>query len=453
MHQTTARERKFFGMPVALGYLSFTEAWERFSFYGMTSILVLYMSQALLLPGSVEAIWGFAGFRAALERVFGPMSTLALASQIFGLYAGLIYFTPVLGGLVADRWTGKRAAVMLGAVLMSGGHIAMAFNATFLIALALLIVGGGLVKGNISAQVGGLFPEDAVAERTRAFAIFSTAINIGAVIGPLVCGLLALLYGWHAGFAASGALMLLALVTYVAGFRHLPETPRAARKITAAPLTGAEWRTLGLLALVMVLSIFQTVIYNQGLNIGLVWTDAFVSRQMGGFTMPTAWFVSVDSFFSIAAVTPLLVLWRWQATRGREPSEIGKMLTGLVLATLASGLLVLASLGATPGSVSLVYPVVSLAMMGVAFMYYWPPLLGLVSRLAPAKVNSTMMGVVFLSMFVGNLIVGWSGRFYEPLGPTGFWWLQVAIGGVGVAVILVLKRPLEAALAARGDSH
>jgi POT family proton-dependent oligopeptide transporter len=187
----------------------------------MTALLVLYMSQSLLLPGHVEHVAGFTAFRAGLTAVFGPMSTLALASQIFGLYTGFVYFTPVLGGMVADRWIGQRNAVVLGAVLMSAGHIAMAFDASFLLALALLIVGCGFLKGNISTQVGSLYAENDSAGRTRGFSIFSIGINVGAVAGPLLCGLLAQLYGWHAGFGLAGVLMLIGLATYLAGYRQI----------------------------------------------------------------------------------------------------------------------------------------------------------------------------------------------------------------------------------------
>ncbi len=162
-----ARSRSFFGEPRALAYLSFTEAWERFSYYGMTAILVLYMSQQLLLPGHVEQIAGFGGFRAAIESVFGPKTSIGLAALIMGLYTGFIYFTPVLGGWVADRWLGRRLAVIIGAVLMSGGHLAMAFDQSFLLALALLITGCGLLKGNISTQVGELYAENDGEGRTR----------------------------------------------------------------------------------------------------------------------------------------------------------------------------------------------------------------------------------------------------------------------------------------------
>jgi len=149
----------FFGHPKGLAYLAFTEAWERFSYYGMAALLVLYMVNELLLPGHVEHVAGFATFQAILEGMFGPMSTQALASQIFGLYSGFVYFTPVLGGWLGDR-IGQRTAVVLGALSMSGGHLAMAFDKSFLLALLLLIIGSGLLKGNISAQVGSVYPPD-----------------------------------------------------------------------------------------------------------------------------------------------------------------------------------------------------------------------------------------------------------------------------------------------------
>jgi POT family proton-dependent oligopeptide transporter len=167
-----AADRSFFGHPKGLFFLAFTEAWERFSFYGMTALLVLYMVNQLLLPGHVENIAGFAAFRSALESLTGTLSPVALASLMFGLYAGFVYFTPVFGGLIADRWIGQRNAVVIGALSMSAGHIAMAFERTFLLALLLLVIGSGFLKGNISTQVGALYQDDSL--RTGGFAIFST---------------------------------------------------------------------------------------------------------------------------------------------------------------------------------------------------------------------------------------------------------------------------------------
>ena len=144
--------------PPGLYYLTFTEVWERFSYYGMTALLVLYMADQLLLPAHVGNVAGLPQLRTALEWLAGPLSTRALASQIFGLYSGLVYFTPLLGGLIADRWIGQRNAVVIGALSMSAGHLAMAWDRSFLLALLLLVVGSGLLKGNISAQVGALYP-------------------------------------------------------------------------------------------------------------------------------------------------------------------------------------------------------------------------------------------------------------------------------------------------------
>ena len=221
----------------------------------MTALLVLYMSQALFMPGHIEHIAGFASLRHALESVFGPMSTLALASQVYGLYTGFVYFTPVFGGLIADRLLGRKLAVAIGAVLMSAGHIAMAFDASFLLALVLLITGCGLLKGNISSQVGALYAEDDGNGRTRGFSIFSVGINVGAVAGPLVCGLLAQKYGWHVGFGLAGVLMLIGLATYLIGYHTLVEPPPSAvRKEAHATEGSTNWRIVITLIAVMALT-------------------------------------------------------------------------------------------------------------------------------------------------------------------------------------------------------
>src|SRR6185437_8903937 len=289
----SARSRTFFGEPRALLYLAFTEAWERFSYYGMTSLLVLYMTQALFLPEHAGHIAGFAAYRAILESVFGKMSTLALASQTYGLYTACVYLTPLIGGWIADRAIGRRNAVVAGALLMSGGHIAMAFDRSFLLALFLLIAGCGLLKGNISTQVGQLYAEDDAAGRTRGFSIFSMAINVGAVAGPLTCGLLAQVYGWHIGFGAAGLLMLFALATYLSGYRLLNETARGTATLEPAhPLTSQQKRAIVALLIVMAITIPHSIAFYQNSNIGFVWVNGHVDRLVGGFLMPTAWFGS-----------------------------------------------------------------------------------------------------------------------------------------------------------------
>jgi POT family proton-dependent oligopeptide transporter len=435
--------RTFFGEPPALGFLAFTEAWERFSYYGMTSLLVLYMSKALFLPGYVEHVAGFAAYRAGLESVFGPMSTLALASQTFGLYTGFVYFTPLIGGWIADRFIGRRNAVVAGAVLMSGGHIAMAFDQSFLLALILLITGCGLLKGNISTQVGQLYAEDDATGRTRGFSIFSMGINVGAVAGPLTCAWLAQDYGWHVGFGLAGILMLLALATYLAGYRFLNESARGpAAREPAAPLGRQQKRAILALFAVMAITIPHSIAFYQNSNIGLVWISAHVDLMAGNFHMPASWFGgALDSLFSILCVPFLFALWRWQGRRGGEPGEVTKIGIGAALAVAAN--LVLACAALFPGRVSPLFPALYEIILGVAFIWQWPTLLALVSRVAPRRLKSTLMGAAFLTLFASNTTVGRIGGLYEHMSPAAFWAMNAAIAAVGAVVALLLRRPLQ----------
>src|SRR5205823_1208144 len=153
--------------------------------------------------------------------------------------SGFVYFTPLLGGMIADRWIGQRNAVVIGALSMTAGHISMTFDQSFLLALLLLVIGSGFLKGNISAQVGALYPPEDELRRTRGFVIFSTAINIGAVAGPLLCGVLAQVYGWHYGFGIAAIFMLLGLATYLYGYRYLPARVER-RKFEGTRLTAGE---------------------------------------------------------------------------------------------------------------------------------------------------------------------------------------------------------------------
>jgi proton-dependent oligopeptide transporter, POT family len=435
----------FLGHPRGLFYLAFTECWERFSFYGMTALVVLYMVDQLLLPGHVEHIAGFAALRAALESAFGPLSTQALASQIFGLYTGFVYFTPLLGGVIADRWTGERNAVALGALAMSAGHIAMAFDASFLIALLLLIVGSGLIKGNIAAQVGRLYPPEDEARRTRGYLIFSTGINVGAIAGPLVCGLLAQLYGWHYGFGVAAVLMLVGLATYLGGYRHLPaRLPR--RRAAAARLRAADRRAIAALVAIMVITILPSIAYLQLYDVTPVWIQQHVALGVGGFRIPVPWYESVNPLASVAGVPLLFWIWRLQARRGREPGDLAKIATGAWLA-MASNLILLAAAllcGAAP--VNPLWPLLYSALLGIAFIYYWPTLLALVSRAAPPRVSATLMGIAYMSLFVSNNLIGWIGGFYERLTPAGFWLLHAAIGAAGGLAVALFGGRLSRAL-------
>jgi POT family proton-dependent oligopeptide transporter len=437
--------RAFFGHPRGLFFLAFTEAWERFSYYGMAALLVLYMVNQLLLPGHVEHVAGFAAFRGMIEGAFGPLSTQALASEIFGLYSGFVYFTPVLGGWLGDR-IGQRSAVVLGALSMSGGHLAMAFDRSFLLALLLLVIGSGLLKGNISAQVGSVYPPDDEARRTRGFAIFSTAINFGAVAGPLACGYLGQRYGWHIGFGTAALFMLGALATYLSGYRYLPARVERKSRTAATRLNRDERKAVAALIATMAIVVFAYIAYYQLANVLPVWLEQHADLDAGGFTIPIPWFYSIDPLVSILSVPMLFALWSWQErSTGREPPALSKIATGSIIAG-AANLVLVAAILLSPGRVLWVWPVLYCAIQGVGFMYFWPTLLALVSRAAPAKINATMMGVSFLTLFVANNLIGRIGTYYEKMTPAAFWSLHAAIGAAGGLLMLLFGRAIGRAL-------
>ena len=443
---TRIEEQSVLGHPKGLLYLAFTEVWERFSFYGMNTLLALYMVNQLLLPGHVENVSGFAGFRSALESVAGTLSTQALASRIFGLYSGFVYFTPMLGGWIADRWIGQRNAVVLGALLMSGGHLAMAFEQSFLLALLLLVIGSGFLKGNISAQVGTLYPRGEVELRTRGFGIFSMAINFGAVAGPLLCGLLAEVYGWHYGFGVAGIFMLAGLATYLYGFRYLPARVVQSEQ-ASSELSSRDWKITFALIGVMGITIFQAVGLYQIFNVFPIWIQQNVDLTVGSFVIPIPWFVAMDPLTAMFAAPLLFSLWRWQSTHGGEPDDLKKIGIGSWLCAGCNLILVGATLWSGGGRIHPIWPFLYSVGLALPFLYHWPTLLALVSRAAPSKINSTMMGCAFLSLFIANNLIGWIGGFYEQMGPIAFWGMHAAISAAGGVVVLLTGRRLRRVLA------
>ena len=448
MGEGTSQGGTIYGHPRGLAYLAFTEMWERFSYYGMTALLTLYMVKQLLLPGHVENVLGLDALRTLFE-FRGPMSDLAFASLIYGWYGGLVYFTPILGGLIADRWLGAKRTVVIGALLMSAGHLAMSFDASFLIALAMLILGSGCLKGNISAQVGTLYPQAAESLRERGFTIFSTGINIGAVMGPLATVSVATLYGWHAGFALAAGLMLLALLIYLAGQRHLPEQPvvRSKGGVKVA-LTDGEKRITRALVAVIALTIPVSIAYPMIWSLGIVWIDAEVHLATGLGLVPAGWFNSLDSLGSILAAAPLVALWAAQARRKAEPASLTKLAIGSAIMALSLLLLCAGSLlPGADGKVSVWWAIACFLGAGMAFMWYWPVTLAIVSALAPAPVKSTMMGGAFIALFLGTVIMGWVGSFYDQMTPAAFWALDASIAFAGALLIFAVRRPLSRALA------
>ena len=434
----------FLGHPRGLAYLSFTQVWERFSFYGMQALLTLYMIHQLLLPGHVENVMGFAGFRAAITAVFGPLSTLALASQIFGLYTGFVSLTPLLGAWLGDRLLGQRATSILGLLLMTAGHFLMAFEAAFLAALLLLVLGAGCLKGNMYAQVGNLYqPGDR--RQTSAFSIFLLALNTGAFFAPLVCGTLGEMFGWHYGFGVAGLGMLVGLGIYVSGWKYLPpDRARRGRGGATPPLLPIQRRSVIAVLLALLPPLLIIMAANQAYNLVIVWAEVQVNRKIAGMTMPVTWLLTLDGLMTIVGVLITFPLWRWLAARGREPDTMHKFAVSGVLVTLAYALL---ALGAQHFAVvPLAVVVLFFVLFDLGFGWNDPPANAFVARFAPAGLVTTLMSVNLMALSgIPYFAAGWLGRYYERMGPAGFWWLHGAIAAVGTVLALLL-RPLVAHL-------
>ena len=438
---TDADDRAFLGHPKGLAFLAFTEAWERFSYYGMQTLLALYMTKQLLLPGHVEHVAGFAQLRAVLAHG-QPMTIVAISSAIFGLYTALVYATPALGGLLADRVLGRTRTIILGALLMALGHFLMAFDASFLVALLCLMLGSGCFKGNIATQVGSLYaPEDL--RRADAFQIFYLGINAGVIAAPLITGTLGEKVGWHYGFGAAGVGMLISLAVYLYGRRYLPPDPpvRANRdKVARPPMTGREWRSVVLLVCLLPVLAASIVGNNQIFNAYLIWADTHVDRHLFGVPILTTWLVSVDSIVSVVTLAGMVIFWRWWKTRFTEPDELGKIVIGCLfsgagVACLAAG----SALGATTGQkVSMGWLLAFHLLNDIGFANVLPVGLALFVRAAPTALAGTIVGVYYLHLFAGNLAVGWLGGLLDKMPPTQFWLLHAALViGAGVVFFFV----------------
>jgi POT family proton-dependent oligopeptide transporter len=438
-----ANGRDLLGQPRGLFFIGATELWERISFHGMQALLVLYMVEQLLQPGHVENIVGFKGFRAAIEGVTGPLSLQAFASQIFGLYVGFVYLVPVFGGLLGDRVLGRRRAVALGALLMTAGHFCMAFEASFLAALLLLILGAGVLRGNLASQVGDLY-SDEDRRRETAFQIYFGVMNSGAFVAPLITGVLAQTYGWHYGFGFAGFGMLIGLVVYLSGGRDLP--PDAVRGANAVRRElSSEDRRVALI-MVSMLPIFTLfwIAQSQIWNTYNLWARDHVDLAAGSWKIPVPWLQAVDALSVVVLLPPLLKFWRWQASRSSEPDDltklgIGCLLFGGAIAWLAAGQLAADATGKVPLVWALVYHFLS----AVGYLYFAPVAVALFSRTAPASINAMMIGVYYLSIFAGSTISGRLGGLYERLSAAQFWLIHAASVAAGGLLILLFASRLR----------
>jgi proton-dependent oligopeptide transporter, POT family len=434
---------ELFGHPRGLAYLFATEMWERFSYYGMRALLVLYMLKFLFTSERTGEVMGLATFQSALESVFGPLAPQPLASQIYGFYTGLVYLTPIIGGLLADRVLGQRRTVIIGAGLMAIGHFIMAFEHLFLIALGFLIVGNGAFKPNISTQVGSLYPPGD-RRRDRAFSIFYVGINLGAFLAPLVCGTLGEKIGWHYGFAAAGIGMTIGLAIYLLATPHLPDDAFARRALPSEGLDRKAWRSIvALLLLFMPVSLFWATYEQQGNTITL-WADQFTDRRFIGSEIPVTWFQAFNPFM-IFAFTPFIVaFWRKQGTN--EPSTITKLAIGCVINAAAYLVMVAAAWVAGTEKASWLWLFVYFVVITVGELYLSPTSLSLVTKIAPKSLLSMMMGVWLATSFVGGFLAGYLGTFWSSMDKGSFFLMLALISLAAGIAILLLRVPLRPVL-------
>src|SRR6476659_5309374 len=382
---------EFFGHPRGLWYLAFTEAWERFSYYGMQSLLVLYMVKYLLLPGRIEHVAIFDAFRHL--PFYRGLDGQPLASAIFGTYTAAVYLTPIFGGFLADRVLGRRRTVLLGGLTMAAGHFLMAFETAFLFALLCLVLGCGMFKGNIASQVGSLYkPEDL--RRADAFQIFYLGINAGVIIAPLIVGSLGEKVGWHYGFAAAGVGMLLAIGIYLWGqkYRRASDNDPRLAIATATPkpkLTKRDWNAV--IALVLLIPVMAVAIVpnNQIFNAYLVWGDQQFDLVFMGNKRPTTWLVTLDAIVSVSFLAIVATFYRWYGKRWREPDEITKIIIGSIFSV--AGMLCLFMAAATKASgakIGLAWPVAFHFLNSIGFAHLLPISLALFAKVAPKQVNA-----------------------------------------------------------------
>ena len=503
----TAFEKRF-RHPPGLFILFFTEMWERFSYYGMRGLLKLYMVNYLFITvrqtlqggkfdgtGSPDLIAGWNLVRTLLpapgnvaqcvsekvKELTAADATMALeqattiaeqtcavgasASYLYGAYTALVYLTPLLGGIVADRLFGQRRTVVVGGVLMAIGHFIMAFENWFFVALLFLIVGNGAFKPNISTQVGNLYAKSD-GRRDGAFTIFYMGINLGAFLTNLVCGTLAAVYGWHYGFGAAGVGMCIGLVIYLAGQRYLApdnmmkakasgeaeaktkETKKAAPE-EKQPLTSEEWKRVSALIALCALNVVFWAVYEQQGNTMQTWADTkTVWPTVLGFQIPATWFQSFNPFFIFLLAPVLDMFWAWQQKRGKEPTSVTKMAIGCILLGLSflfmvAGNKIIGDAGGAKGS--LFWPVACTLVLTVGELYLSPIGLSLVTKVSPARIVSMMMGMWFLSSFFGNFLSGVIGALYEgrTLNAQQFFLLLTGLGIATGLAIFAFNRPLK----------
>jgi proton-dependent oligopeptide transporter, POT family len=466
----TTVQKELFGHPIGLTYLFTTEMWERFSYYGMRAILVLFLVNFVLLNPTADTVVGYHTMKHVFEVVYNggaPLAPQPLSSIIYGNYTSFVYLTPLIGGLIADRWIGQRNCVIVGAAIMAAGEFVMMMPQFLFFGLLLLIVGNGFFKPNISTQVGNLY-KSGDSRIDRAYSIFYVGINVGAFFSPLICGSLGEAYGYHWGYGAAGVGMVVGLISYLIALRTLPpdrlgRTKAQARVDTRAktkvkqPLTKTEWKSvIALLLLFIPGSLFWAVYEQQGNTISLFAQDFTDRRLIPGlidWQIPVTWFQAFNPAF-IVLFTPLIVmLWARQAKRKREPSVLTKMALGNFMLAASYIVMVAAVNYSGHGQVSWLWLLMFFAVITAGELYFSPIGMALTARVAPGQILSMMMGVWLMTSFTGNQLQGFIGSFFSTMDKTTFFLMCSAIAVVAGVAFWLFNFPLKAILEKRGDTQ
>jgi POT family proton-dependent oligopeptide transporter len=417
----SASQHTWFGQPRGLTILFLTEMWEIFSYYGMRTLLVYYMTKQLLI---------------GQEK----------ASIIYGAYVALAYFTPVFGGIIADRWLGKRRAVIIGGSVMAAGHFMMTFPPLFYPALATIALGNGLFTPSLPSQIDTLYqPDDP--RRGWAYNVYYVGINIGGFLAPLICGTLGEFYGWHWGFGAAGVGMLTGLIIYILGGKHLPDQVRIVKSIgaPAAPAASAgNFRTTFLLlfAVGLAVTVFRGA-YEQVGNTVALWADVGINRRTAVLTIPMTWFQSLNPLLVIMMTPVLLARWRRRADRGRTDSSMKKMALGALIVAAAYLLLSVVAFAAGGGRASWIWLVLFFVIFTLGELYILPTGLGLFARLAPIGYGATTVAAWFVAISAGTFSAGAVGTLWSSLTHAQFFAVLTAIATIAAAILFALDRAIR----------
>lgn len=428
-HAAAAGSRWFFNQPPGLAILFLTQMWETFSYFGMRALLVYYMTKQLLI-GQQQA------------------------SLVYGVYTAAVYFTPIIGGVITDRWLGRRRAVIIGGSIMAFGHFLMASESLFYFALAAIALGNGLFLPSLPSQIDGLYAKDDP-RRGSAYNFYYVGTNIGGLLAPLVCGTLGEVYGWHWGFGAAGIGMLGGLTLYVLGRRYLPAedaTKRDARDADSAEVAptrhALRQRVMALCAVGLCVMLFRGA-YEQTGNTIALWADAGIDRHLGGFVIPMTWFQALNPLLVIT-LTPLLVAhWTRQARNGRELAAARKMGLGAFGVAVAFAMLAFVD-AAAAGQASWIWLALFFLVLTTGELFILPTGLGLFARLAPRGHGATTIAAWFFASFGGNLLAGALGTLWSAIGPAAFFGAMALVAAGAGVLLRLLDGPVARAEAGNG---